>query len=168
MDVTTGDDDPRQATDNGSTHFSRIVAPLLAGFTLPPVALLASGSTPGQPWRDVALSLFVVATGLLLCGFLLSIGSLYRDGLPPWGAVRFGITLVGLLSFTAALAVVIVAGAGPGLRDLAAAILVLAVLFPMALRIGKSVRPGWGIWVSLRLPEKAEARAGASDVDGLL
>jgi hypothetical protein len=167
VSTKAGDDDPSQVDDDGSTHFSRLVAPFLAGFTLPPIVLLASGSTPAQPWRDLALSLFLVATALLLSGFLLSVGSLYRDALRPWGAIRFGLTFAGLLSFTAALAVVVVAGTGPGLPDAAVAVLALAVLLPMALRIGKSVRPAWGIWASLRLPPRADARGGASDVDTL-
>jgi len=167
MERKAGDDDPSQVDDDGSTHFSRLVAPFLAGFTLPPIVLLASGSTPAQPWRDLSLTFFLVATALLLSGFLLSVGSLYRDALPPWGAIRFVLTFAGLVSFTTALAVVIVASTGPGLPDVAVAVLALAVLGPMALRIGKSVRPAARVWATLRLPQRANARGRAPDFDTL-
>lgn len=82
-------------------HFSQVVAPVLAAFTLPTIALIVT-SDPMLHWRNIILSLFVASTGLLLASFQLAVGSLFRDT-PGWGGVRAFLAGLGLLFLGAGL-----------------------------------------------------------------
>src|ERR1039458_5497665 len=75
-------------------HFSLIVAPVLAAFTLPTIALIAT-LQPEQRWRNIILCLFVASTGLLLASFQLAVGRLFHDT-SGWGAVRAALAAAGL------------------------------------------------------------------------
>lgn len=75
-------------------HFSLVVAPVLAAFTLPTIALIVTQTS--LHWRNIVLSLFVASTGLLLASFQLAVGSLFRDT-PGWGQVRAFLAGLGLI-----------------------------------------------------------------------
>jgi VIT1/CCC1 family predicted Fe2+/Mn2+ transporter len=89
--------------EDGSNPFTHLAAPFLAGFSVPTIGQLAA-SKPA-PWRDLALALFVVAAGLLLAGFQLSIGSLSSDDLSLW--IRGPLTVAGVAALTAGLIVLV-------------------------------------------------------------
>ncbi len=116
-------------------HVSQVVAPILAAFTLPTIALIAL--SPPAHWANLILSLFVASTGLLLAGFQLSVGRLFRDA-SPWNQIRSGLTFLGLISLTAGLA--LLAGsqtnrAGRPLLYAALAVLALGVLAPITINL---------------------------------
>jgi hypothetical protein len=130
-------DSPTEPLDDGSKHFTRLVAPFLAGFCLPTIGgLVANTAQPPQPWRDVALSLFVAAAGLLLAGFQLSIGSLFTNN--PRSLVRPILAFAGLGSLTLGVTVLLLSASGvtqPLLIWLALLVLLLGVFVPIAMRI---------------------------------
>jgi hypothetical protein len=78
--------EPYAPRDHADESFSRVVAPVLAGFSLPAIVSLATAAKPGQPWRDIALSCLIAATGFFLASFQLTIGSVYVR-LYDWGTV---------------------------------------------------------------------------------
>jgi hypothetical protein len=69
--------EPYAPSEREHESYSRLVAPVLAGFSLPAIVTLATATTPGQPYRDIALSCFIAATGLFLASFQLTIGRVY-------------------------------------------------------------------------------------------
>jgi len=87
--------------------FSRIVAPLLAGFSVPAIISLAASNSPAQPWRDITLAFMATATGLFLAAFQLAIGSVYTYFHQSWGYARAAISFSGIAFLVAALIVVI-------------------------------------------------------------
>jgi hypothetical protein len=143
----------RTAQDDTRNHFTRLVAPWLAGLTIPPIAQLALTPRPWQPWHEASLSLFIVATALFLAGYQLSIGSLYRDA-RPWNEIRAALTFGGLVSLTTAIMTLVVTTTGVGLSAVALAVLASGVAIPIGLRIAISVMPHWKGWTRMRLAEQ--------------
>jgi hypothetical protein len=92
---------------------------------VPTIGQLAA-SKPA-PWRDLALALFVVAAGLLLAGFQLSIGSLSSDDLSLW--IRGPLTVAGVAALTVGL-IVLVKNA-PGVNQWVLIWVAIAILFPL-------------------------------------
>lgn len=123
-------------------HVSQVVAPLLAAFTLPTIAVIVV--TPPPHWRYVILSLFVVSTGLLLAGFQLSVGRLFHDA-APWNEIRAILTFLGLIALAAGLALLAASSreADRGALYAALAILAAGVLAPICLNL-------W-LWLADRL-----------------
>lgn len=116
-------------------HVSQVVAPVLAAFTLPTIALIAL--TPPTHWANLILSLFVASTGLLLAGFQLSVGRLFRDE-SPWNQIRSSLTNLGLISLASGLALLAASQttrAGRPLLYAALVILALGVLVPIAVNL---------------------------------
>ena len=64
-------------------HFSQVVAPVLAAFTLPTIALIVT-LHPQPHLGNIIVALFVASTGLLLASFQFAVGRLFRDT-PSWG-----------------------------------------------------------------------------------
>jgi hypothetical protein len=96
-------------------HFSQVVAPVLAAFTLPTIALIVT-SHPPPHWGNIILALFVASTGLLLASFQLAVGRLFRDT-PGWGALRAVLAGLGLILLGAGLYLLVLQwdeGAAPG------------------------------------------------------
>jgi hypothetical protein len=85
--------------------YSRIIAPVLAGFSLPAIVSLATSSTPGQPYRDIALACFISATGCFLASLQLTIGRVYIY--TYGGKLRSGLTFAGIMLLVAALMVLV-------------------------------------------------------------
>jgi hypothetical protein len=96
---------------SGDESFSRVVAPLMAALSLPAIVTLATSTRPAGLPSKVALSFLIMATGLFLASFQLTIGSLYVR-LYHWGAFRFLLSFAGILSMIVALVVLVVAVAG--------------------------------------------------------
>ena len=82
--------------DSGSESLTRLIAPILAAFTLPTIISFISSKHPGPPWHDIILSLLVAATGLFMASIQLSIGTLYKR-YPDAGPFRASLTLVGIV-----------------------------------------------------------------------
>src|SRR5579859_2599160 len=115
-------------------HFTRLIAPFLAGFSLPTIAQLVTGTSPPQPWRDIVVALFVAAAGLLLAGFQMSIGSLYSST----SEFRPLLSFAGLGLITLALATLVLSAkdiAEWNLLVFAVVVLGLGVFVPMGVRI---------------------------------
>jgi hypothetical protein len=115
---------PYMPKDRGDESFSRVVAPVLAGFSLPAIVSLATATTPGQPWRDIALSCLISATGFFLASFQLTIGSVYIR-LYDWGTFRAVLTAAGIGLLIVAVIVLVAAVAENGWVDIALAVLCL-------------------------------------------
>lgn len=116
-------------------HVSQVVAPVLAAFTLPTIALIAL--SPPAHWANLMLSLFVASTGLLLAGFQLSVGRLFRDEF-PWNQIRSSLTYLGLICLAAGLGLLTVSQTtreGRPLLYAALVILTLGVLVPIAINL---------------------------------
>jgi hypothetical protein len=96
---------------SGDESFSRVVAPIMAALSLPAIVTLATSTSPLGLASKVALSFLIMATGLFLASFQLTIGSLYVR-LYHWGAFRFLLSFAGILSMIVALVVLVVAVAG--------------------------------------------------------
>ena len=92
--------------DSGSESLTRLVAPILAAFSLPTIISFISSKQPGQPWHDVILSLLVAATGLFMASIQLSIGTLYKR-YPDAGPFRALLTLVGIVLIALSLFVLV-------------------------------------------------------------
>jgi hypothetical protein len=132
--------DALQSGDAASQNFTRLIAPFLGGFTLATIPTLAASSNVMQPWRDVALALLVIATGLLLAGFQMTIGSLaniesqLRSILAFGGVGAIALAIVVIIVFsTKAVTEWVVVG-------LALAVLILSVFVPIALRISVNIK----------------------------
>ena len=76
-------------------HFSQVVAPVLAAFTLPTIALIVTVQTPPH-LGNVILAFFVASTGLLLASFQFSVGRLFVDT-DRWGTFRAFLAGLGLI-----------------------------------------------------------------------
>ena len=122
---------------------------MLAGLSLPAIVSLATATTPGKPWREVALSFLIAATGLFFAGFQITIGSVYAR-LYHWGKFRAGLTVVGIIFLVVTLIVLILGVAGHSWAAIAMAVLVLGGLTqPLAriwLRCSREV--GWRGWLA--------------------
>jgi len=92
--------------------FSLTVAPVLAAFTLPTIAVVAT-SHPPPHWQNIILSLFVASTGVLLASFQLAVNKLsFLNRSDPWGKVRWGairayLTGAGLVLLSAGLVLLV-------------------------------------------------------------
>ncbi len=89
------------------THFSRAVAPLLAAFTLPTIAVIVT--TPASDWnrwRYPILCLFLASTGLLLASVQFAAGCLFEP-CTPWNEIRAGLAFSGLICLAAGLALLV-------------------------------------------------------------
>jgi hypothetical protein len=82
-------------------HFSQVVAPVLAAFTLPTIALIVT-LHPQPHLGNKIVALFVASTGLLLASFQFAVGRLFRDT-PSWGAFRAFLAGLGLILLGAGL-----------------------------------------------------------------
>lgn len=85
-------------------HFSRVVSPLLAAFTLPTIAVIVT--TPARDWnqwRYPILCLFLASNGLLLASVQLSVGRLFKDA-SPWNEIRAVLAFSGLICLAFGLA----------------------------------------------------------------
>ena len=85
-------------------HFSRVVSPLLAAFTLPTIAVIVT--TPAKDWnqwRYPILCLFLASNGLLLASVQLSVGRLFKNA-SPWNEIRAVLAFSGLICLTLGLA----------------------------------------------------------------
>src|ERR1700730_7609767 len=107
----------------GGEHISQVVAPLLAAFTLPTIAVVVV--TPPRHWQYVILAMFVASTGLLLASFQLSVGRLFHHA-SPWNEIRAVLTFLGLISLAVGLALLVASARGADRAGLYAALAVLA------------------------------------------
>jgi hypothetical protein len=124
-------------------HFSQVVAPVLAAFTLPTIALVVA--MPPSSWRNVILFLFVASTGLLLASFQLAVGSLFRDT-TGWGAVRAFLGGLGLILLMLGLIFLVWLRNGGVLRDFLIAgsiFLAAGVLVPIGMTIWLKAEYTW-------------------------
>jgi hypothetical protein len=126
--------EPYAPRDHADESFSRVVAPVLAGFSLPAIVSLATAAKPGQPWRDIALSCLIAATGFFLASFQLTIGSVYVR-LYDWGTVRALLTATGIGLLIVALIVLVAAVAESGWVDIALAVLCLGGVSQLIVRL---------------------------------
>ena len=88
-------------------HFSQAVAPLLAAFTLPTIAVIVT--TPASDWnrwRYPILCLFLASTGLLLASVQFAAGSLFKP-CSPWNEIRASLAFSGLICLAAGLALLV-------------------------------------------------------------
>ncbi len=99
---------PSLPKEGVAESFSRVVAPVLAGLSLPAIVGLATATTPGKLSREVALSFLIMATGLFLASFQLTIGSVYTRGY-NWGNLRAALSFLGIVSLIVALVVLVTA-----------------------------------------------------------
>ncbi len=125
---------PYEPAERERESYSRVVAPVLAGFSLPAIVSLATAKTPVQPYRDIALSCLITATGFFLISFQLTIGRVYRQ-LFNWGTLRAGLTFFGIVFLVAAVMVLVAAVAQHWWVNLALAALGLGGL-TQALALG--------------------------------
>jgi hypothetical protein len=115
-------------SDPQQDSYSRIVAPLLAGFTLPTIVILATLPNDSRTtYQGIALACFVAATGCFLASFQLTIGWVYNE-VHGLGWFRGRLTFAGTLLLVAALMVLVAAMPGHWWMDAALAILVLGAL----------------------------------------
>ena len=130
-----------RTSDPQQDSYSRIVAPLLAGFTLPTIVILATlPENPQTTFQNIALACFIAATGCFMASFQLTIGWVYTEvfGL---GRYRAKLTFVGIVLLVVALMVLVAAMPGHWWTDVALGILVLGALtsaFTEAWRLVKS------------------------------
>jgi hypothetical protein len=135
--------EPYTPSEGEHESYSRVVAPVLAGFSLPAIVTLATATTPVQPYYDIALSFFITATGLFLISFQLTIGGVYIR-LYNWGKLRVGLTFFGVVFLVAAVMVLVAAAieywwmylalAALGLGGLAGALALLWLKLPISRR----------------------------------
>jgi hypothetical protein len=84
----------KDGKDSGP-HFSLVVAPVLAAFTLPTIALIVTVQPPLH-FGNIILAFFVASTGLLLASFQLAVGRLFTDT-DGWGTFRAFLADLGLI-----------------------------------------------------------------------
>jgi len=84
----------KDGKDSGP-HFSQVVAPVLAAFTLPTIAVIITLNPPPH-FGNIILALFAASTGLLLASFQFAVGRLFRDT-TGWGAFRAFLAGLGLI-----------------------------------------------------------------------
>ncbi len=124
---------PHQDAEHGEDSLTRLIAPILAGFSLPAIITFVASRYPRAPWHDAVLSFLVAATGLFIASMQLSIGRLYEkyDGNLRFRSFRAFLTILGLILVAFALAflvwpvvrrwwiwlplgVLLIGGVGPG------------------------------------------------------
>ena len=132
-------------SDPQQDSYSRILAPLLAGFTLPTIVILATLPKDSQSTnQSIALACFIAATGCFMASFQLTIGWVYTEvfGL---GKFRAGLTFAGIALLVVALMVLVAAMPSHWWADAALGILVLGALtsaFTQAWRWLHAKHPG--------------------------
>jgi hypothetical protein len=129
-------------SDAQQDSYSRIVAPLLAGFTLPTIVILATTPEDSQTtYQNIALACFIAATGCFMASFQLTIGWVYTDvyGL---GRFRAGLTFAGIVLLVVALMVLVAAMPGHWWADVALAILALGALTSLFSQAWRWVKSG--------------------------
>ena len=136
--------------DDQEQSFSAVVAPVLAGFTLAAITGLATATStkPEQPWRDLALSYMIMATGFFLASFQLSVGDLYRFRRVRWATGRASLTFTGIALLAASLIVLVAAVAAHWWVTVALVVLGLGGVIPM----------GFQLWHYLHRPEGPASR----------
>lgn len=114
-------------SDPQQDSYSRIVAPVLAGFTLPTIVILATSKDSQTTNQGIALACFIAATGCFMASFQLTIGWVYTEvyGL---GRYRAGLTFAGIVLLVVALIVLVMGMPGHWWADVALGILVLGAL----------------------------------------
>jgi hypothetical protein len=133
-----GKERKERSDDNSQEEsFSAVVAPVLAGFTLAAITALATATSmkPVQPWRDLALSYMIMATGFFLASLQLSAGDLYRSHRKDWSTGRASLTFAGIVLLAAALIVLVAAVADNWWVNVALAVLGLGGLIPMGFQL---------------------------------
>jgi hypothetical protein len=75
--------------------FTGLIAPVLAGFSLPAIIVFASNSYPGPPSHDIILSLLVAATGFFMASIQLT-SPLADKRFRHVGAGRAAFTMLGI------------------------------------------------------------------------
>jgi hypothetical protein len=111
MNPTAKPNEPRNAA-NTDDSFSRTVAPILAGFSLPSIIVLVTTPTHHPFADDVVLSCLLGATGLFLAAFQLSIGQIYNQHQEAWSVLRAGLSFCGIFMLVLGLTVLVTAVAG--------------------------------------------------------
>ncbi len=145
----------QEPANRGDESFSRLVSPLLAGFSLPTMVGLVASQTPAQPWRDLSLSCLIAASGLFLASYQLSIGSLYERYRKPLGDLRAGLSFAGILLLIIALIVFVGAATTHWWVTAALAVFASGGVAPILLR-------GW-LRLSGRVSPGLVARSRSSD-----
>jgi hypothetical protein len=133
---------PYTPTMRAHESFSRVAAPVLAGFSLPAIVTLATTSVTvlSQPYHDIALGCFVASTGLFLASFQLTIGTVYvRLYGQTWGFIRSLLTILGIGALAAAVTAIVAGVTKNGWVDIALATLWVGAAIQV---IGRTV-----IWV---------------------
>lgn len=134
--------DALKPPDDPTQSFTRLIAPFLGGFTLATIPQLAFSKNPSQPWRDIALILLVVAAGLLLAGFQLTIGR-WKD---RESQLRSPLGLAGVAAIGVALTILVVRSEPAvtmwGWMGLALTFLIVCTFVPMILRVLIYIRQG--------------------------
>jgi hypothetical protein len=75
--------------------FTGLIAPVLAGFSLPAIIVFASNAYPGPPSHGIILSLLVAATGLFMASIQLT-SPLVDKRYKYAGSWRAGFTMLGI------------------------------------------------------------------------
>lgn len=114
-------------SDPQQDSYSRIVAPVLAGFTLPTIVILATSKDAQTTNQGIALACFIAATGCFMASFQLTIGWVYTE-VHGLGRFRAGLTFLGIALLVVALVVLVADLPGHWWADVALAILVLGAL----------------------------------------
>ena len=98
--------DSEHNTESGDYSYTKLVAPIFAGFSLPAIIAFADGQSPkiGPPWHNIILSLMAIATSLFIASILLMTDPIMtswkkKDGTRWYNHVYAG-TLRGLFSMT--------------------------------------------------------------------
>jgi hypothetical protein len=84
-----------------SYSFTGLIAPVLAGFSLPAIIVFATNTYPGPPGHDIILSLLVTATGLFMASIQLT-SPLVDNRYKYAGALRAALTVLGICVAAAA------------------------------------------------------------------
>jgi hypothetical protein len=91
----TGKDPLNRRRHRGNYSFTGLIAPVLAGFSLPAIIVLVSNTYPGPPSHDIILSLLVIATGLFMASIQLT-SPMVDDWYEYAGSLRAGLTMLGI------------------------------------------------------------------------
>jgi MFS family permease len=97
------DDQSGQRQAHGADSPTRLIAPVLAGFSLPAIITFASGTYPGPPRHNIILSLLIAGAGLFMASIQLSIGPIYDKYAKTSRSLRGGFTLLGVCLVVVAL-----------------------------------------------------------------
>lgn len=140
MNPAVSTDRPRPP-DEGDESFSRIVSPLLAGFSLPTIVGLVTTPTSHPLANDIVLSCLVASTGLFLASFQLSIGSVYKRYHHSFGSLRAGLSFAGIILLIVALTELIAAVAKHWWVTVPLVVLCIGGVAPILLRWWLKLHP---------------------------